>query len=96
MSRLSPAQFVQQSLDLHLFFLRSCKEHSFFLGSRFFAKMRISSSGLTNSGWIRKALEIAVDLQLQCQQTGSEVGEVVTITPTGGERTEFRPGSRLT
>ena len=45
MSRLSPAQFVQQSLDLHLFFLRIMKEHSFFLEAAFVAKMRIHRAG---------------------------------------------------
>ncbi len=55
MSRLSPAQFVQQSLDLHLFFLRIMKKntHSFWK-PLLLPKMRISSSGLTNSGWTSK------------------------------------------
>lgn len=35
---MSPAKFVQESLDLNLFFLRIMKEHSFFLQAGFVSK----------------------------------------------------------
>ena len=35
---LSSSEFIQQSLELHLFFARIMKEHSFFLASRFYTK----------------------------------------------------------
>ena len=54
MSRLSPAQFVQQSLDLHLFFLRIMKEHSFFLEAAFVAK---------NENFIERADQFRVDFE---------------------------------
>jgi len=42
MKKLTRGEFVQQSLDLHLFFLRIMKEHSFFLQAAFLPKDRVS------------------------------------------------------
>jgi len=95
MSRLSPAQFVQQSLDLHLFFLRIMKEHSFFLEAAFVAK---------NENFIERAdqfrvdferlLEIAVDLaNCNVSKRVLKSGEVVTDNTLQAEkRTEFLSG----
>lgn len=95
MSKLTPAQFVQKSLDLHLFFLRIMKEHSFFLEAAFVAK---------NADLIRRAdrfrvafeelLREAVDLaNCNVSKCVLQSGEVVTDnTIEAEEKTEFLSG----
>ncbi len=95
MSKLTPAQFVQKSLDLHLFFLRIMKEHSFFLEAAFVAKnadlieradqFRVDFEGL---------LKVAVDLaDRNVSRCVLQSGEVVTDKTIEAEkRTEFLSG----
>lgn len=95
MNKMHPGEFVQQSLDLNLFFLRIMMEHSFFLQAAFLPKdgdlaMRANSFRLN----FEMLLEEAVDL---ANGNASDVvldsGEVVTDnTIEAEEKTEFLSG----
>ncbi|NLG32491.1 MAG: DUF2935 domain-containing protein [Syntrophomonadaceae bacterium] len=57
--RITPAEFVQKSLDLHLFFLRIMKEHSFFIEAALLPK---------NQDLIERADEFRIDFEKLLEQ----------------------------
>lgn len=93
--RISPAEFVQKSLDLHLFFLRIMKEHSFFLEAAFVPKNQ-DLIARADEFRIRfeRLLEKAVDLANgNVSRDVLRSGEVVTDKTIPAEKqTQFLSG----
>ncbi len=95
MSRITPSEFVQQSLDINLFFLRIMKEHAFFLEAAFVAKNkdlieRADKLRLVFEELLEEAVKLA-DNNLSRVVLNS--GEIVTDkTVQAEEKTEFLSG----
>jgi hypothetical protein len=93
--RIDPSEFVQKSLDLHLFFLRIMKEHSFFLEAAFVPKnrdliQRADQFRLAFQGLLEKAVDLADG---NVSRVVLRSGEVVTDKTVPAERqTQFLTG----
>lgn len=95
MKKLTRGEFVQESLDLHLFFLRIMKEHSFFLEASFLPKdIELAKRADRFRLDFERLLEKAVDLANRNVSRGVlKSGEVVTDkTIQAEEKTEFLSG----
>jgi hypothetical protein len=95
MRKMTPGEFVQESLDLHLFFLRIMKEHSFFLEAAFLPKdIGLAKRADRFRADFERLLEKAVDLANRNVSRGVlRSGEVVTDkTIRAEEKTEFLSG----
>ncbi|NLO89245.1 MAG: DUF2935 domain-containing protein [Clostridia bacterium] len=95
MHKITPAEFVRESLELNLFFLRIMKEHSFFLEAGFLPK---DNKLAKRAGRFRvnfeKLLEEAVDLaDGRVSRAVLKSGEVVTDNTVRAEkRTQLLSG----
>ncbi|MGI6413190.1 MAG: DUF2935 domain-containing protein [Syntrophomonadaceae bacterium] len=75
--RITPAEFVQKSLDLHLFFLRIMKEHSFFIEAALLPK---------NQNLIERADEFRMDFEKLLEQAVKLAdGNVSRVVLNSGE-----------
>lgn len=95
MSRITLEEFVQDSLDLNLFFLRIMKEHSFFLEAAFVAKdSDLAARADEFRRNFEKLLEEAVDMANgNVSRRVLQSGEIVTDnTIEAEEKTEFLSG----
>ncbi|MGI6453552.1 MAG: DUF2935 domain-containing protein [Syntrophomonadaceae bacterium] len=93
--RISASEFVQQSLDLHLFFLRIMKEHAFFLQAAF---LPINQRLIDRADEFRRTFERLLEeaVELADGNVSADVlrsGEVVTNNTIRAEkRTQFLSG----
>lgn len=88
MNKLTPREFVQQSLDLNLFFLRIMMEHSFFLQAAFLPKdmalaNRANQFRLKFQGLLRESVDLANN---NVSRAVLKSGEVVTDNTIPAEK----------